>query len=429
MTAPNPTVVLNEWRRSAPGIADGLAAAVAAALPWSTSATGILIALWLVASLPALDAKALRREVTSAVGGLPVLLALLGIVGLAWADASASERLRGVEPFLRLLMIPVLFVQFQRSVRASWVALAFLASSTVLLAASLAMVLFAYQNGHGPGVPIRDYMSQSGMFVLCGFGLLDFAAGAIKHRPIMGAASAALALLFLGDIAYVTTSRTTLVIIPVLYAVWGLHRLPWRRLAAFLLAGLVMGAALWFGSPEVREHINRIPAEIAEHQATGADTSSGARLEFWKESLDILRAAPLFGHGTGTIAETFRRHATATDSAPATNPHNQLFAIGIQIGALGMAALLAMWGAHFLLFLWRGPWIGLMAVTQNIVGSLFNSHLMDFTQSWVYVFAVGVFGGLALREPSFPSRGDEGGAGRGEDRPQATGAGGNGLPL
>jgi O-antigen ligase len=421
----NPTVAANEWRRTALAIADGLAAAVAAALPWSTSATGILIALWLVANLPLLDAAALRREVTTAAGGLPVVLALLGIAGLCWADTSATERLRGVEPFVRLLMIPLLLMQFRRSDRAIWVAAAFLASSTVLLAASLAMVLFAYQNGHGPGVPIRDYMSQSGMFVLCGFGLLDFAVASFLRRPIVGAACAALAFLFLADIAYVSTSRTTLVIIPVLYVVWGLHRLAWRQVAGFLSAGLVLAAGLWIAAPDVREHLNRIPAEIAEHEATGADTSSGARLEFWKASFDILREAPLFGHGTGTIAEAFRQHASAADSAPATNPHNQLFAIGIQIGALGMAALLAMWGAHFLLFFSRGPWIGLMAVTQNIVGSLFNSHLMDFTQSWVYVFAVGVFGGLALGELSAPSPRVPSGL----SRPSSTGYGeGGGRP-
>ena len=55
MTASNLTIA-TEWRRATLGIADGLAAAVAAALPWSTSATGILIALWLMASLPTLDA-------------------------------------------------------------------------------------------------------------------------------------------------------------------------------------------------------------------------------------------------------------------------------------------------------------------------------------------------------------------------------------
>jgi hypothetical protein len=40
----------------------------------------------------------------------------------------------------------------------------------------------------------------------------------------------------------------------------------------------------------------------------------------------------------------------------------------------------------------------LVAVVQNMVGSLFNSHLSDFTQGWLYVFAVGVLGGTALRQ-------------------------------
>jgi hypothetical protein len=58
-----------------------------------------------------------------------------------------------------------------------------------------------------------------------------------------------------------------------------------------------------------------------------------------------------------------------------------------------------MWIAHLLLF--RGQtlqeWIGLVVVTQNIVGSLLNSHLADFTQGWIYVFGVGVAGGMVRR--------------------------------
>ena len=41
-----------------------------------------------------------------------------------------------------------------------------------------------------------------------------------------------------------------------------------------------------------------------------------------------------------------------------------------------------------------------MLVVQNIVGSLFNSHLFDFTQGWVYVFGVGVAGGMVLKRQS-----------------------------
>ena len=37
-------------------------------------------------------------------------------------------------------------------------------------------------------------------------------------------------------------------------------------------------------------------------------------------------------------------------------------------------------------------------VLQNLVSSLFNSHLFDFFHGWLYVFGVGAVGGIALRE-------------------------------
>ena len=42
-------------------------------------------------------------------------------------------------------------------------------------------------------------------------------------------------------------------------------------------------------------------------------------------------------------------------------------------------------------------WIGLVVVTQNVVGSLFNSFLFDFTEGWLYVLGVGVAGGMVLK--------------------------------
>ena len=57
-----------------------------------------------------------------------------------------------------------------------------------------------------------------------------------------------------------------------------------------------------------------------------------------------------------------------------------------------------MWIAHLALFRSDSfaAWVGLVVVVQNIVGSLFNSHLFDFTQGWVYVVGVGVAGGIVL---------------------------------
>ena len=130
--------------------------------------------------------------------------------------------------------------------------------------------------------------------------------------------------------------------------------------------------------------------------------SSGERIEFWKKSVAFVRAAPLIGHGTGSMPSLFMESAagqTGAAGSATTNPHNQTFAVAIQLGLLGAAVLWAMWIAHLLLFRGSGlaEWIGLVVVVQNIVGSLFNSHLFDFAQGWVYVFGVGVAGGTVLQ--------------------------------
>jgi len=56
--------------------------------------------------------------------------------------------------------------------------------------------------------------------------------------------------------------------------------------------------------------------------------------------------------------------------------------------------------AHLSVFRGGGlaAWAGLVIVTQNIVGSLFNSHLFDFTQGWSYVVGVGVAAGVVFRD-------------------------------
>jgi len=57
-----------------------------------------------------------------------------------------------------------------------------------------------------------------------------------------------------------------------------------------------------------------------------------------------------------------------------------------------------MWLLHLLLFRGEGlvAWIGLLVVVQNIFTSLFNSHIFDFHEGWMYVLGVGVAGGMVL---------------------------------
>jgi len=81
-----------------------------------------------------------------------------------------------------------------------------------------------------------------------------------------------------------------------------------------------------------------------------------------------------------------------------SNPHNQTLSAAVQWGVVGVLILYALWFAHLALFRGEGlaSWIGLLVVVQNMLTSLFNTHLFDFTAGWIYVLGVGVAGGMAL---------------------------------
>lgn len=387
-------------------VADWLAAAVAASLPWSTSATAILVVAWLVIVIPTLDWPSLRRELLTPAGGLPVLLVVLGVLGTMWADVTWLERWKGLDSFFKLLVIPLLLVHFRRSDRATCVFAAYLIScALVLLLSSIFYVApsTAFLFTREAAVPVKNAATQSGEFVTCIFGLLYLAIEAFERRRWFWMAGLLVLVLgFLANIFYVATGRTALVVILVLVALLALRALSAIGVAILAVAAIVVGSLGWMSSPHLRDRATQLWTDYEKYEARDERNSSGERVEFYKKSLAFIKEAPLFGHGTGTIPALFAKAVVGENgsaSSLSSNPHNQTFAVAIQLGLLGALVLWAMWVAHLLLF--RGPglaqWIGLVVVVQNIVGSLFNSHLFDFGQGWTYVLGVGVAGGIALK--------------------------------
>ena len=386
-------------------IADGLVVAVAVSLPWSTSATAILAVLWIVTLIPTLHWVDIRRELAMPAGGLPVLLVGLGIVGMLWADVSLVERWKGLDSFFKLLAIPFLLAQFRRSDRGNWVFAGYLFSCMALLVATAVVVVTPLAPAliHFDNVLVKNAATQSGEFVICIFGLLFLASETIDGRRWLTTIGIiAIILAMLADILYVSTGRTALATIPILLILFTLKKLkPWGIALAFGGAVLI-GLVVWASSPYLRFRTAAIWTEVQKYEATDERTSSGERIEFWKKSIEFVREAPLIGHGTGSIGSLFEKAAagqTGAAGVAAVNPHNQTFAVAIQLGFVGVITLWAMWIAHLSLFRGNGlaEWIGLVVVAQNIVGSLFNSHLFDFVQGWVYVIGVGVAGGVTLK--------------------------------
>ena len=310
-------------------ISDGLMVAVAVSLPWSTSATSILLVLWLLGRCPTLEWSVVRRELMTPAGGLPVLLVMLGVLGMAWADVTLLERSKGLGGFLKLLVIPLLMAHFHRSDNGMRVFIGFLFACVALLIASWIVTIWPDipKGSADPGVAVKAYIVQSAEFTMCAAGLLYLAVEAARGgRWSIFTASLVLALAFLHNIFFIATSRTTLVVIPVLILIYGARQFGWKGFFGAAAAGLAIAAALWTTSPYLRDRAISALSQTEKFAYENKATSTGQRIVYWTKSLHIIKNAPLIGHGTGSITEMFQRAAIGHSGVwaeVASNPHNQ----------------------------------------------------------------------------------------------------------
>ena len=409
---PTATLPARRWRDPATWAAavDVLAVLLASSLPWSTSLVGILGVVIVLAMMPFLDVEAFLRSLRRPISALPIVFFLLALVGTLWSDAAWGARLYAVGPTAKLLALPFLLYHFERSQRGQWVFVAFLVSCTLLMVMSWivafepGLALKSSGDGVSRGIFVKNYIDQSQEFALCAVALAYPIVMLLRAKRIWPALLlAALGLSFVVNMAFVIVSRTALVTMPVMAAVFGLLHLRLRTNLMILAAAIVVAAATWLVSPQLETTLTRFSTEYQQYKETGRATSIGERLVYWKNALRFFSDAPLMGHGTGSIRGLFEKAASGPDWLAGArvfpNPHNQTLNVAVQWGVVGIAVLYAMWTVHLLLFRGEGlaNWVGLLVVVQNIFTSLFNSHIFDFHEGWMYVLGVGVAGGMVLK--------------------------------
>jgi hypothetical protein len=405
------SLVRRYWRDRAlwTTIADVFAILAALTLPWSTTLVAIFVPCWLGAVAWVMDWRAYGRLLKWPICYLPFALVGFALVGTLWSDAAWGARLYAVAPTLKLLVLPGLFYHFERSSRGIWVFVAFLVSCALLMAVSWLVAIDPSLSLKAPGEPggrgifVKNYIDQSQEFALCAVALAYPIIRLLRTNRIWEAlVLGAISLGFVVNMAFVIVSRTAMVTMPVMLAVFALLHLKWRSSLMIFGVLAVMAGLAWATSPQLQQTLDTFSRDYRLYRTDNVPTSIGIRLEFWKKSLRFFAEAPVIGHGTGSTRGLFERAATG-DTYSATsqvigNPHNQTLNVAVQWGAAGIILLYGMWLVHLLMF--RGDdlasWIGLLVVVQNIFTSLFNSHIFDFHEGWMYVLGVGVAGGMTL---------------------------------
>ena len=191
-------------------------------------------------------------------------------------------------------------------------------------------------------------------------------------------------------------------------ALFLLRIIGWKRSFAIAIpiGILVVVATSRLGHAQRR--LNEISADVVALNADFPDTkksiSTASRIDFWRKAIEFIEQAPLIGHGTGSTKSLYASLEAKRPSPygePVPDPHNQLLAIAVQTGLLGGVLFITMWIAHFSIFSGKGlpQLFGQAIVLQNVLKlSLFNSSLSQATEGTLYCLAVGLIGGLIVRQ-------------------------------
>ena len=419
-TLPSP---LAAWRDPAAWskTSDIVAVLLALSLPWSTSLVGIFGVIFVLTLAPSIEWRSFLDSLRRPVSALPIALFALALVGTLWSDAPWGVRSYALGPLVKLLVLPLLVYHFERSTRGMWVFTAFLISCVLMMLMSWLVMLYPglsiKRDDVERGIFVKNYIDQSQEFALCAVVLAFPIATLLRAEKTWQALSLmVLSASFVANMAFVIVSRTAIVTLPVMVATFALLHLK-RRTSAMIICVMVgVAGVVWLVSPQLRRTTDTFVSDYQLYKEKNLPTSMGVRLEFWQKSLRFFANSPLIGHGTGATRGLFEGAAVGTGELASGqvigNPHNQTLNIAVQWGAIGVVVLYAMWLLHLRLFRGGGleAWIGLMVVLQNIFSSLFNSHLFDFHEGWMYVLGVGVAAGMVLRAKSTRGAGKPSGA-------------------
>ncbi len=392
------------WARTA----DIMAILTAAALPWSTSLVAIFFVIFLIVLIPSGNLHEFVRSLRRPINLLPIAFFLLAVVGTLWAtDIPWPARLHGINPVAKLLAIPFLVYHFERSHRGMWVFVTFLVSCFLLMIMSWVVAFIpqlSIKKIPDYGVPVKNYIDQSQEFAICAFALAWPVLDLVRKRMYGRAALlTAIALSFIANMIFVNVARTAFVYMPVMLLAFALLYLRMRDILLLVAAAAIVVGAAWIASPNLRNKVGTIFTEYGKYADPSQITSVGQRLEFWAKSIKFIKEAPLAGHGTGSTKALFVQDAVGQTGLAAeviSNPHNQTLNVAVQWGAIGVIILYAMWIVHGAQFFGPGliPWLGILVVIQNVTSSLFNSHLFDFHEGWMYVLGVGIAAGMIAKQ-------------------------------
>ena len=379
------------------GAARWPAVALGFSIPISVAADNVLLGVLVLLCAAALarpDARAaaLRNPVARCALALFALLAL----GTLYGERYPGDATRYLLKYLELALVPLMLVAFTDP-RTRLLGLYALAASLALtLVLSLALKLGVVPAGKPfTGTPdnasvfkqdlTHNFLMAFGAFLFLQLGL----AAKTPRARIAWCVCAAVAAV---GVLLIVRGRTGYIVLFALAIYSGYAWKGARGLAAMCVAAVLAITVLLLTPTMFSARIERTLNEAKEWQENRVRhaESISMRLEWYRNSIDIVAEHPIAGAGTGAFPKAYADRALGKGVPLTVNPHNEFLHIAVQTGLVGLAALLWLFYTQ-----WRtAPGLASALDTHlargmviaYLAGCVFNSLLLDHTEGLLFAW-------------------------------------------
>lgn len=358
-------------------------------IPLSTSLisifSGLTVLCWLLSGKVLDFPKTLIRHPQAAIS---FFLAVLFCLGLIYTPVSLEEGIDCLRKYRELLFIPiVLSIFFQKPKEAQFSLNAFLCGLIILLLYSYAIHFRLLSTTHFGDSPIFHITHSFFMAVLSFFAI---------HRALLSKQYKffwlVIFILATINLFLISPGRTGMFVYIILAFLLLVQKLSWKKFIPGFACIIILAGGLYMGSDNVSTRVDEAVKEIQHYKRGKSKTSLGQRFDWYHNSIDLIKAKPIIGHGTGSF-ETVQKQVMKQFTTPTDNPHNEYLFIGAQLGLIGLLTYLTLLLTQLLCSLQLNQQSRHLAqgvVISMAAGCLMNSFLFDSMQGHYYAFIIAV---------------------------------------
>ena len=396
-------------RRGMPALRAGTAL-IGLAVPISTALDNFLLAVVLLGLF--FNASAVWQNILRNPAARAAWL-LFGMLTLAvfYGATPIGEALGVLGKYIDLAFVPLFMLMFAEAKIRNWAERAYIGAMglTLFLSYLLGLHVIGVQSWMSNmattdnPVIFHSHITQNNMMAYAAFLALLKCRDALTMR-LVWLAFAALAII---NVLFMVQGRTGYIILLVLLCWFAWTTLQryflqrgkswgWKQGVMVLLASVFLVSSAYFVSPRLHERVSLVAAEMQAWQPNHENqgSSTGTRLNFYYNAIQIVAKHPLLGVGTGGFEAAFTDQIKGTNLSTTPNPHNEFLLISAQTGLIGLALMVYLFAT-----LWRtaprldtayGQDAARGLVLAYVVNCALNSALHDHADGLFFAWMTGL---------------------------------------